>query len=133
MSAKASSLRDAFAHDEGVTYLNAAYLGCLPKASQEAAARATQRQHRPWRDIVYPASFFEDVERCRALFARLVNAPDAGHVALVPAASYGVAVAAKCLARRFAVLPPPARNPSEGGAGPPPPDVKRRIVVVGGA
>src|SRR3546814_1697831 len=43
-----------------------------------------------------PQDFFTDSEVVRGLFARLVNAT-AEDVALIPAASYGVAVAAQAL------------------------------------
>ena len=43
------------------------------------------------------ADFFEPVARLRGSFARLINAPDADRVALIPAASYGLATVARNL------------------------------------
>jgi selenocysteine lyase/cysteine desulfurase len=49
------------------------------------------RKSRPWE--ITPDDFFEDAEKSRALFARLVGA-EADGVALIPSVSYGIAVAA---------------------------------------
>lgn len=61
------------------------------RSVREAGERAVQRQARPWETS--PADFFTGTERVRALFARLVGGDPDG-VAIVPAASYGLAVAA---------------------------------------
>lgn len=80
-----------------VAYLNCAYMGPLSRAALAAGEAGLRAKARPW---TIPASaFFEESDRARALFARLVGA-DAEGVALVPAASYGVAVAARNLPLR---------------------------------
>lgn len=61
------------------------------RAVREAGERSLARQARPWE--ITPEDFFTGTERVRALFAGLVHA-DAEGVAIVPAASYGLAVAA---------------------------------------
>ena len=89
-----SSQRHLFDIPDEVAYFNCAYMGPMPKASVEAAERAARFKARPWH--IEAADFFEDSERARALFARLLGAR-ADDVAIVPAASYGIAVAARNL------------------------------------
>jgi selenocysteine lyase/cysteine desulfurase len=56
-----------------------------------AAERALDRRAAPW--SIGPRDWFDEVERLRALFARVAGADPDG-VAIVPATSYGLAVAA---------------------------------------
>jgi selenocysteine lyase/cysteine desulfurase len=83
--------RDLFDIPREVAYLNAAYMTPLPRASIAAGLAGLRRKGRPW--SVRPADFFTESERARELFARLIGAA-AGDIAIVPAASYGLAVAA---------------------------------------
>ena len=76
-------------HD--VAWLNCAYMSPLLLDAVEIGRAALARKARPW--TIRPADFFEGPERARALFARLIGA-DAEGVAIVPAASYGIAAAA---------------------------------------
>ncbi len=61
------------------------------RAVREAGERSLARQARPWE--ITPVDFFTETERVRSLFAGLIHA-DAEGIAIVPAASYGLAVAA---------------------------------------
>jgi selenocysteine lyase/cysteine desulfurase len=83
--------RELFEIAEGVAYLNCAYMSPQLRTVREVGERAVARKSRPWE--ITPYHFFEDVERARALFARLVGGETDG-VALTPSVSYGVAVAA---------------------------------------
>lgn len=74
-----------------VAYLNAAYMSPLMTAAVAAGDAGLRRKAAPWR--LAPADFFTESERSRALFALLIGAT-ADDVAIVPAASYGIAVAA---------------------------------------
>jgi selenocysteine lyase/cysteine desulfurase len=85
------SQRHLFDIPEGVTYLNCAYMSPQPVTVSVAGREAMDRKARPWE--ISPADFFDDSEELRGLFARLVNGDPEG-VALVPSASYGLAVAA---------------------------------------
>ena len=76
---------------EGVTYLNCAYMSPQLRAVREAGERSLARQARPWE--ITPEDFFTETERVRSLLAGLIHADSEG-VAIVPAASYGLAVAA---------------------------------------
>lgn len=85
------SQRHLFDIPDDIAYLNCAYMGPLPKASREAGESAAGRKARPWE--ITPRDFFTETETARELFARLIGAT-AEDIAIVPAASYGVAVAA---------------------------------------
>ena len=74
-----------------VAYLNTAYISPLMHRVREAGERGVKRKCRPWE--IFPADFFDEVETARGLFARLINA-GADDVAVIPAASYGLSLAA---------------------------------------
>ena len=86
--------RHLFDLPEDVAYLNCAYMAPLMHSVVEAGIRGARRKARPW-EITAP-DFFSDGAHARGLFARIVNAR-AEDVAIVPAASYGMAVAARNL------------------------------------
>jgi selenocysteine lyase/cysteine desulfurase len=79
----------------GATYLNCAYMGPLPAASEEAGVRALARKRHP-SDITAPGAFWES-DRVRERFARLVGVEDPARIAIQAGVSYGVATAAKNL------------------------------------
>lgn len=79
--------------DPAVHYLNGAYMSPLLKTVEEAGIRGLQRKRRP--ETIGPRDFFTDTERLRTLFADLVHAASADEVAIIPSASYGMAVIAK--------------------------------------
>ncbi len=83
--------RHLFEIPEDVAYLNCAYMSPLMTSVTEAGIAALARKVSPW--TVQPDDFFTESERARDLFARLIGA-GAEDVAIVPAASYGLAVAA---------------------------------------
>ena len=74
-----------------VAYFNCAYMSPLMHRVVAAGERGLARKARPWQ--VGPIDFFSESERARALFASMIGA-EADSVALVPAASYGTAIAA---------------------------------------
>jgi selenocysteine lyase/cysteine desulfurase len=83
--------RQLFEIPEGIAYLNCSYMSPQLRSAREIGERAVSRKSRPWE--ITPADFFEDAEKARALFARLVGGEPDG-VALIPSVSYGIAVAA---------------------------------------
>ena len=89
--------RDAFAVPPEVAYFNTANLSPQLHVVREAGQAALERRARPW--SIGPQDWFTDVERLRVLFAGLIGADPDG-VALVPATSYGFAVAARNLRLR---------------------------------
>ena len=89
--------RELFDIPDDVAYFNCASLAPLLRASVEAGAAATARRARPW--LTGGVDWFTEAEERRALFARLAGVDPEG-VALVPATSYGLAVAAGNLTAR---------------------------------
>ncbi len=87
--------REAFAVPPEIAYFNTATLSPQLHAVREAGEAALARRGRPW--TITADDWFADVERLRNLFGALVGG-DADGVALVPATSYGFAVAARNLA-----------------------------------
>ncbi len=85
------TLRDLFDVPTDVTYLNSANIGPRLHAVSRAGVEAIRSQASPWR--LRSPDWFAGAERLRALAAQVMGA-DADGVALVPAASYGIAVAA---------------------------------------
>ena len=83
--------RELFEIPEEVAYLNCAYMSPQLRSARVVGERAVARKSRPWE--ITSSDFFEDAEKSRALFARLVGGEPDG-VALVPSVSYGIGVAA---------------------------------------
>lgn len=75
---------------EGTAYLDCAKMSPLSRAAIEAGRRGLERKAHPW--DIRAEHFFDESERVRALFARLIGAA-ADDVAIVPSASYGLATA----------------------------------------
>ena len=84
----------AFDVPDYVAYFNTANLAPQLHRVRAAGLAALERRARPW--TIEPRDWFTDVERLRGLFGGLVGG-DAEGVALVPATSYGFAVAARVL------------------------------------
>jgi selenocysteine lyase/cysteine desulfurase len=89
--------RELFDIPDDVAYFNCASLAPQLRASAEAAAAGLGRRARPW--TIGSDDWFTETEERRALFARLAGVDPEG-VALVPATSYGLAVAAANLTAR---------------------------------
>lgn len=64
----------------------------LARAVEKAGIAGLARKRYP--ATIHSPDFFDESRRARELFARLIHAPDAERVAIIPAVSYGVAVAA---------------------------------------
>jgi selenocysteine lyase/cysteine desulfurase len=89
------SERARFAVPDDVVYVNTASLGPMLRTALDAGHAALERRAAPW--TIHEDDWFAPSERVRQLLAALVGAPDADGVALVPATSYGMAVAAAIL------------------------------------
>lgn len=90
------SARHRFDIPDDVTYLNCAYMSPLSKETVAVGQEALARKAQPW--TLHAADFFSLTDRTRAAFASLLGAPASpDDIALVPAASYGMAVAARNL------------------------------------
>ena len=86
--------RAEFEVDEEVAYFNTANLSPLLRSVRAAGEQALARRAKPW--TISARDWFSDVEELRSRFARLIGA-GAEDVALVPATSYGLSVAARNL------------------------------------
>ncbi|WP_019961028.1 aminotransferase class V-fold PLP-dependent enzyme [Woodsholea maritima] len=86
------SYRERFDIPADIAYFNAAQIGPISLETQRAGEAAYRDKTQPW---ALPAStyFFDRPEALRAEAAKLFQS-SADHIALVPAASYGLAVAA---------------------------------------
>ena len=91
------SQRHRFDLPEDIAYLNCAYMAPLMHSVVEAGLQGVQRKARPWE--IAATDFFSGPAHARGLFARIVNAR-AEDVAIVPAASYAMAIAARNLPLR---------------------------------
>lgn len=80
-----------------IAYFNTANLAPQLHSVRTAGEAALARRAQPW--AISAADWFVDAERLRGLFARIVGT-DAESIALVPATSYGFAVAARNLPLR---------------------------------
>lgn len=89
-----SNQRSLFTIPGDVTYLNCAFTAPLLKKSETAAKKAIQSKSSPW--TITPADFFTNMESVRQLFAQLIES-SSENVAIIPAVSYGIALAAKNL------------------------------------
>jgi selenocysteine lyase/cysteine desulfurase len=88
------SQRHLFEVPADVAYFNTANMSPLLRGVREAGEAGLARRARPW--LVTSADWFEDVERLRQAYAAILGG-DADGVALVPATSYGIAIAARNL------------------------------------
>jgi selenocysteine lyase/cysteine desulfurase len=86
--------RDLFDMPRDVHYFNCAYIGPLPRSVSAAVTAGAAIKAAPW--TYRPADFFMHIESYRTRAARLIGS-DADSIALVPSASYGLAIAARNL------------------------------------
>ncbi|MGA9260456.1 MAG: hypothetical protein WBV95_00670, partial [Desulfobacterales bacterium] len=88
------SQRELFAIPQDVAYFNCAYTAPLLHSAAEAGKAALKSKAEPW--TITSGHFFTTMEENRRLFAELIGGtPDS--IAIIPAVSYGVALAAKNL------------------------------------
>ncbi len=85
------SQRHLFDIPNDIAYFNSAYQSPLSHAVVAAGEAGLRSKSEPWK--ITPQDFFSGSEAARAAFAEMIGA-SADDVAIVPAASYGVSVAA---------------------------------------
>lgn len=83
--------RSLFDIPQDVAYLNCAYMSPLMNSVVAAGEQAVRRKRHPWE--IFSPDFFEIPDQGRELFARIIGA-SREDIAIVPAVSYGMAVAA---------------------------------------
>jgi selenocysteine lyase/cysteine desulfurase len=79
-----------FSIPEGVTYMNCANMAPFLHVVEEAGIRAIEQRRQPW--TIGAGQWFEPAEEVRSLFAQVIGA-GTDDVALIPSASYGLAIA----------------------------------------
>ncbi len=84
--------KELFEIPDGITYLNAAYMGPLTKRAAEIGKVAVEQKLTPWNIPV--SEFFDLPGRVYNLSAKLIGA-EPSDMAIVPSVSYGIAIAAK--------------------------------------
>ncbi len=84
--------RSLFDLPDDVAYFNCAYMSPLMKPVVAAGEAGVARKARPWQ--ITPPDFFTGPEKARGLFAELIGG-EADNIAVIPAASYGIAAAAR--------------------------------------
>ncbi|MEX0694291.1 MAG: hypothetical protein WD075_07605, partial [Rhodospirillales bacterium] len=89
-----TSQRHLFDMDDDVLYFNAASKSAILKASVEAGQAGTRAKAQPW-SIDEPARYVQ-ADDIRSRFAALIGATG-DDIAIQPAASYGIATAARNL------------------------------------
>jgi selenocysteine lyase/cysteine desulfurase len=82
--------RSLFSIPANINYLNCATMSPNLKSSGEAGMAAIRQRNEPW--TIASKQWFEPAEELKSLFAEIINSP-AANIALVPSASYGIAVA----------------------------------------
>ena len=92
MIAPLDTQRHLFEIPDDVAYFNVASLAPQLRAVRAAGETALADRSAPWRTA--SADWFSEVEQLRVLFARVIGG-DADGVALIPATSYGLAIAAR--------------------------------------
>jgi selenocysteine lyase/cysteine desulfurase len=90
-----SSQRHLFDLPDDVAYLNGAYMSPQLRAVETAGIKALQRKSQPFN--IQLEDFFEPVQALRSAYARLINCPEPGRIAVVPSVSYGMAAVARNL------------------------------------
>jgi len=96
-----------FSLPDGHYYLNCAYFSPMMKRVENAGIEGIRQKRTPWN--VLPDEFFNNSNKLRSLFARLVRVTDSNRIAILPSVSYGLSVVAKNL----------------------PPEKNKKIVIVG--
>jgi selenocysteine lyase/cysteine desulfurase len=94
MSSLIGCQRHLFDLPREVAYFNCAYMSPLLREAVGRGQRGLALKARPWQ--IRPGDFFWGPDAARAAFGRVLGA-EADGVAIVPAASYGIAVAASNL------------------------------------
>ncbi len=86
--------RHLFEIPDSIAYLNCAYMSPLLRSVRQAGEQGVARKSQPW--DLKPVDFFTETEIVRGQLAQLINTT-ADSIAIIPAASYGLAAAAQNL------------------------------------
>lgn len=92
MLIKTNSEKDFFLMEEGITYLNCANMSPMLKSVREAGLQALDTRAAPWK--LSSQDWFTNAEILREFAAKIFQTHN-DNIAIIPSASYGLAVAAK--------------------------------------
>ena len=81
--------KSLFSLPEHVTYLNCAYMSPLMKEVEAVGVEALKKKGNP--AAISVSDFFEDTDRLRASFSKLINTPEPNRIVVIPSVSYGIA------------------------------------------
>jgi selenocysteine lyase/cysteine desulfurase len=81
--------RSKFSLPKDSTYLNCAYMSPLLKSVELAGIEGLKRKRNPF--TISTNDFFEDAEKLRAEFAKLIQVKDKKRIVIIPSVSYGMA------------------------------------------
>lgn len=84
--------QDLFNLHRDVHYLNCAYMSPLLKSVEEAGITGIRKKRNPFE--VTPDDFFNNTEKIRTEFAKLVNSSSPERMVIIPSVSYGIATVA---------------------------------------
>ncbi len=79
--------------DEGITYLNGAYMSPQLRSVEEAGIAHLKRKSKPYK--ITQEDFFTGKEQLRSVFAELISEEDPQRIAVVPSVSFGIATVLK--------------------------------------
>ena len=85
-----------FSLNNGITYLNGAYMSPQLKAVEQIGIDYLQRKSQP--SNILAADFFSEKEVLRSRFAQLISADDPQRIAILPSVSFGIGTAMKNIA-----------------------------------
>ncbi len=94
--------KDLFELDEDITYLNCASMSPLLKSAKEAGIKSIEKRSKPW--TLTDVDWFGDAEILRGKVSQVFQT-SADNIAVIPAASYGLALAAKNIGRTIISSP----------------------------
>lgn len=78
-----------FYPQDGVTYLNCAYMSPLLKAVEQAGIMGIAKKRHP--SVITPDEFFQDTELLRKAIAGLIDTNEVQRIVTIPSVSYGMA------------------------------------------
>jgi len=84
-----SCQKDKFSLPEGVHFLNCAYMAPQLKAVEEAGIKALIRKNDP--SDIQVNDFFDNSNKIRIEFSKIINNNNPEQIALIPSVSYGIA------------------------------------------
>ncbi|MFT6838851.1 MAG: selenocysteine lyase/cysteine desulfurase, partial [Sediminicola sp.] len=87
-----TSQKHLFSLEEGITYLNGAYMSPQLKSTEKIGIANLKKKSQPY--AIRPEDFFTQRVVLKKRFAELIEAPNYQNIAIIPSVSYGTATVA---------------------------------------